>query len=158
MISIVRDFYVQSNTNNHLSHSVCSLLFATCAHITLKSIHMLLPMLNKKGEKFMNRLFKQIFESWWNLSFISKVLVKAFLKLRNAAGTRSRISEKERDRNATIKITRNGKGTHAFLSRSFSLQFSALKLNKNDRKSQSGFWYVNSNIFQFFEKLYIVIS
>ena len=56
--------------------------------------------------------------------------MSAFLKLRNAAGTRSRFFEKERDRNATTKITRNARGTHAFLLRSFSLEFSALKLKK----------------------------
>ena len=69
-----------------------------------------------------------------------KALVDAFLILRNAAGTRSRISRKERDRNAVTKITRNAKGTHAFLKRSFFSNFFALKLKKNDRILQSSFY------------------
>ena len=67
------------------------------------------------------------------------LIIRHDAKIQGKERRRNRIYEKERDRNATTEITRNGKGTHAFLSRSFSLQFSALKLNKNDRKSQSGF-------------------
>ena len=61
---------------------------------------------------------------------VCKALVNAFLQLRNAAGMRYPISEKEPDMNAITKTMRNVKGTHAVLKCSFFLPMFAIILQK----------------------------